>query len=166
MEPETVTDIERLLRALADGQVRFIVIGGVAATIHGSARPTFDLDVVYDRAPENIARLVAALAPYQPYLRGVPRGLPFSWDARTIAAGLNFTLTTTLGSLDVLGEVVGGGGYEELNLHTAIVKPFGIECRCLDLETLIRVKRAAGRNKDLLALAELEVLRDELRRPQ
>ena len=54
---------------------------------------------------------VVSLGPpaYQPYLRGAPPGLPFRWDDRTLKAGLNFTLTTTLGDLDLLGEVAGGG---------------------------------------------------------
>jgi hypothetical protein len=80
---------------------------GVAATIHGSARLTRDIDVVYDRRPENIARVVAALGPFAPYLRGAPLGLPFRWDTATVARGLNFILTTTLGDIDLLGEITG-----------------------------------------------------------
>jgi len=72
-----------------------------AATAHGSARLTVDLDVVYRRTSENIARLVSALAPLQPYLRGAPPGLPFDWSEVTIRKGLNFTLTTKLGALDL-----------------------------------------------------------------
>ena len=147
MEEATVTRTGLLLRLLADAHVEFIVIGGVAATVHGSARATYDLDVVYGRSAENIARLSRALLPYEPYLRGVPRGLPFRWDKETIVAGLNFTLTTTLGSIDLLGEVTGGGGYEKLISHSIQLKVFGAECFCVDLETLIRIKRAAGRPK-------------------
>ena len=89
-------------------------MGGVAAAADGAARATYDVDVVYGRSPENLARLAAALTPLAPYLRGAPPGLPFRWDAVTISHGLNFTLTTTLGDLDLLGEIVGGGGYEQL----------------------------------------------------
>jgi hypothetical protein len=103
-----------LLPVLADGGVCFIIIGGVAASAHGAARVTYDIDVVYARDSENIKRLVAALQPYQPYLRGAPPGLPFAWDERTVQGGLNFTLTTTLGPIDLLGEVAGGGFYNEL----------------------------------------------------
>jgi len=154
-------DLPATLRVLAEGRVEFILVGGVAATIHGSARLTKDIDLVYSRSAENVARLVEALRPYEPYLRGVPRGLPFVWDARTVHAGLNFTLTTTLGDVDLLGEIVGGGRYEDLLPHTLHVRVFGIECLCVDLETLIRVKRAAGRPRDLEAIAELEALRQE-----
>ena len=84
-----VTDFEKAL-ALTGGGAEFIVIGGVAGALHGSAFITQDLDV-YARNRENIRRLVAALHPHQPYLRGAPEGLPFQWDERTIRNGLNFT---------------------------------------------------------------------------
>ncbi len=154
-------DLERALQELHRGGVEFIIVGGAAATIHGSARVTQDLDLVYARTPENIARLAAALAPHSPYLRGAPPGLPFRWDAETIRRGLNFTLTTTLGDLDLLGEIVGGGGYGDLLSHSQVVKLSGSEYRCLGLARLIHVKRAAGRPKDLEAVAELEALQEE-----
>jgi predicted nucleotidyltransferase len=154
-------DLEPALRELSRSDVAFIIVGGVAATIHGSARVTQDLDIVYARTPENIAKLAAALAPHRPYLRGAPPGLPFRWDVETIRRGLNFTLTTTLGDLDLLGEIVGGGGYADLLPHSEVVKVSGTEYRCLGLTWLIHVKRAAGRPKDLEAIAELEALREE-----
>jgi predicted nucleotidyltransferase len=154
-------DLERALRVLAEGGVDFIVVGGVAARAHGSARLTDDLDVVYARAPANIERLAAALAPHAPYLRGAPPGLPFRLDPDTIRRGLNFTLTTTFGDLDLLGQITGGGAYEDLLPESAVLAVFGIECRCLNLERLILVKRAAGRPRDLEAVAELEALREE-----
>ena len=156
-------DLERALQELHRSGVEFIVIGGVAATIHGSARVTQDLDIVYARTPETFARLAAALAPHAPYLRGAPPGLPFRWDAETIRRGLNFTLTTTLGDVGLLGEIVGGGGYADLLPHSQIVKVSGLDYRCLSLARLIHVKRAAGRPKDLEAIAELEALREERR---
>ena len=104
-----MVDFEALLRALAGSQIEFIVVGGAAATAHGSARLTNDLDIVYSRSPENIRRIVTALRDFHPYLRGAPPGLPFRFDEETIHAGLNFTFTTTLGDLDLLGEIAGGG---------------------------------------------------------
>jgi hypothetical protein len=156
-----VTNFRGLLELLTKAQVDFILIGGGAATAHGSVRLTVDLDVVYKRSPENVARLVAALAPLSPYLRGAAPGLPFRLDAETIRHGLNFTLTTSLGSLDLLGEVTGGGRYEDLLPHTVRIQAFGVECLCLDIEKLIEVKRAAGRPKDFDAIAELEALEEE-----
>jgi hypothetical protein len=132
----------------------------VAAIIHGSARATFDVDVLYLRDEQNIQRLANSLAPYKPYLREVPPGLPFTWDAKTIRNGLNFTLTTELGDIDLLGDV-GGETYQTLLPHSFEVEAFGVRFRCLDLPTLIRIKEAAGRRKDLEAIAELRVLLEE-----
>ena len=141
--------------------MEFILVGGLAANVHGAARATYDIDVVYRRSPENLDRLVRALAPLRPYLRGAPPGLPFVFAPDTLKRGLNFTLTTTLGDIDLLGEVVGGGDYEALAPESVSIELFDRSCRCVSLPTLIRLKRAAGRPKDLEAIAELEALREE-----
>lgn len=156
-----MTDFEGLLRALTGAGVEFVLVGGFAARVHGSARLTQDLDLVYRRTPENLTRLVRALAPLSPYLRGAPPGLPFRLDEATVARGLNFTLTTRLGDLDLLGEIVGGGPYEALVGDAVEVALFGRPCLCLSLGRLVAVKRAAGRPRDLEAIAELEALREE-----
>lgn len=159
-------NFEQLLLLLATNDVRFIVIGGLAAMAHGVARATYDIDVVYSREPENIKRLATALRPHQPYLRGAPPGLPFRWDEATVQAGLNFTLTTNLGALDLLGEVAGGGFYEQLLPFSQEFEIFGVKCRFVELEKLIQLKRAAGRPKDLETIAELQALLDERRRQE
>jgi hypothetical protein len=153
-----MTDYRKALDTLRGGGVRFIVIGGVAATAHGSTQLTNDLDVVYARGAEDISRLATALAPHNPYLRGVPQGLPFKFDAATIKRGLNFTLDTDFGPLDLLGEATGEGNYDALLPHTVTLDLFGGPCLCVDLPTLIKLKRAAGRPKDILALGELEAI--------
>ncbi len=142
----------------------FIIVGGFAGTLHGSSIPTRDLDIVYSRDLSNVRRLVEALAPFSPYLRGAPPGLPFRWDPETIRGGLNFTLTTELGAIDLLGEIVGGGGYEALLPDSERVTIFGADCLCLKLERLVEVKRAAGRVRDLQAVADLEALLEERRK--
>lgn len=157
-------DFAALFAALARHEVRFILVGGAAATAHGSARLTQDLDVAYDRDPANLARLVAALAPHEPYLRDAPPGLPFRWDTETLRRGLNFTLTTRLGDIDLFGEIAGGGGYADLAPHSIELRVFGVSCRCITLDKLIDVKRAAGRPKDREAVAELEAIREIMRR--
>ena len=155
---------KRIFQALATAKVEFILIGGLAANLRGSARVTLDVDVVYARSRENIQRLVEALRPHAPYLRGAPPGLPFSWDEQTVRMGLNFTLATALGDIDLLGEVAGGGNYQQLLPHTSELEAFGVKLRCVTLEGLIRLKRAAGRPKDWEALAELEALLEERRK--
>lgn len=156
-----MTNFLELMRILSQAGVEFIVVGGAAASAHGSARSTTDLDIAYRRTPENISRLVTALSPHSPYLRGAPPGLPFRWDEATIRRGLNFTLTVSPGDLDLLGEIAGGGSYEDLLPYAESMSLFGVECLCLGLERLIHVKRAAGRPKDIEAIAELEAILEE-----
>ena len=159
-----MTDLKSIVENLYDHNVEFIVVGGLAATMHGSVRFTLDVDVLYRRTPENYDRLVSALATHSPYLRGAPPGLPFRWDKETIRRGLNFTLTTDLGPLDLLGEIVGGGDYDRLLPESDERVLFGMKLRCLSLERLILTKRAAGRVKDFEALSELEALLRETRK--
>jgi len=156
-----VTDFGKLLETLTSASVEFIIIGGFAATAHGSAHVTVDLDVVYQRTPENVERLASALEPLAPYLRGAPPGLPFRFNAETITRGLNFTLTTTAGDLDLLGEATGGGTYEGLLPRSEIRELLGLECRFVNLATLIHLKRSAGRPKDFERIAELEAIQQE-----
>ena len=161
-----MTDFRALISLLVTASAEFIIVGGAAATAHGSARLTEDLDIVYRRSPANVSHIVRALADVEPYLRGAPLGLPFHWGEETIWGGLNFTLTTTVGAVDLLGEITGGGGYEELLPYSVRVSLYGLECNCLGLERLIHVKRAAGRPKDLEVIAELEAILEESERLQ
>ena len=109
-----MTRFVELLGALSEGGVAYIVVGGVAAAALGSARSTQDVDVVYGRSDENLRALAGCLAQRRPYLRGAPPGLPFRLDFETLRAGLHFTLVTDLGWIDLLGEVAGGGRYEDI----------------------------------------------------
>ena len=159
------TRFRDLIELLTKSGVEFIVVGGAAAAALGAARATFDLDVVYRRTPDNLTRIVDALRPYAPYPRGAPPGLPFGWDRRTVEFGLNFTLNTALGFIDLLAEITGGGTYDDLLPHALRIDVFGVSCLCLDLDTLIHTKRAAGRPKDYEAIAELEAIREEREKP-
>jgi predicted nucleotidyltransferase len=155
-----MTNLQTILPLLAQAGVEFVIIGGVAATIHGSSHVTNDLDICYARSRLNLTRLANALAPFHPRLRGAPAELPFIWDAETLRHGLNFTLVTDLGDLDLLGEVTGIGTFEPVRAASIIVKLFGVKCAVLSLDGLIVAKRAAGRLKDQLILPELEALRE------
>jgi hypothetical protein len=95
-------DFEQALTALAEARVRFVIVGGLAVTIHGSSYVTFDLDFCHARDRENLSRLAQALGPYRPRLRGVPASLPFRLDKDTLRGGLNFTLTTDVGDIDLM----------------------------------------------------------------
>ena len=154
-----MNDFERSLKILFDAGVRFVVIGDLAAAAYGCTHVTYLLEACYDRARDNIERLAKALGPYHPRLRGVPDDLPFCFDATTIARGMNFTLTTDVGDIDMFGEVVGIGGYKDVKALSITEVLFGDDCAVLSLEGLIRSKRAAARPKDLLILPEIEALR-------
>src|SRR6266550_3849239 len=159
-------DLAQIIPPLVRAQVDFILIGGMAAILHGSARVTFDVDVIYSRTQGNIERLAEVLSSFKPSLRGAPAGLPFTCDAKTIRNGLNFTLTTDLGDIDLLGEVAGGETYQTLLTHSFEVEAFRVHFKCIDLPTLIRIKEAAGRRKDQEAVAELRVLLEEIEKKQ
>ena len=159
------TNVEKLLKALYDQGVEFVIIGGAAAVLHGSAYVTGDLDVCYSREKENLKKLAIALAPFNPSLRGAPRDLPFQLDESTLRSGLNFTLTTDLGDVDILGEVTGLGSYEKLLPFSEEMELYGMRCKVLTLEGLIKSKQAVRRAKDLRLLPELEALL-EIRKSQ
>jgi predicted nucleotidyltransferase len=157
-----VIELEPALKALSENEVDFVIIGGVAITAYGSAYITQDLDFFYSRAAENLKRIVIALAPYNPFLRGFPKDLPFFWDVRTLQSGTNFTLDTDIGNIDLLGEVAGVGDYSTVKASAVEMRICNIMVRVISLEDLIKAKRAAGRTKDLLVLPELEALREAL----
>ena len=149
---------ESAVQALSDASVEFVVIDDLSATFHGSARVTYDLDICYSRASANLRRLTEALAPFHPRPRGFPAGLPFVWDEGTLRKGTVFTLQTDIGEIDLLAEVTGLGAFDEVKLHSITVEAFERQVPTLDLTGLIQAKRAAGREKDLSALPELESL--------
>jgi hypothetical protein len=158
-----MNDFQTLLGGLRAEDVSFVIVGGVAATLHGSARLTTDLDIVYERSPENCARLARALDPLDPYLRGTPPGLPFRLTTERILGGLNFTLRTNAGDIDLLGELAGIGPFQAVYDHALPVDLFGSTHRVINLEALIKSKRAAGRPRDFEVIAELQIIADERR---
>src|SRR6266853_6088362 len=152
--------LEETIRILYDAGVEFVVIGGVAMGLQGSAHLTRDIDFCYARTPKNNELLAKALEPFRPVLRGAPPGLPFRFDAKTIANGLNFTLTTDLGDLDFLGEVSGLGFFQDVLGASDMKDDSGVDCRVLSLEGLIKSKTASGRPRDMYVLPELRGLNE------
>ena len=153
-------EFETSIQALCDADVDFIVIGGLAATLHGSAAMTYDLDIFYARTQDNFRRIAEALKPYHPRPRDFPADLPFVWDEATIRNGSMLTLKTDAGDIDLLAEVSGLESFDEVKAKSILVDAFGKQIAILDLPSLIRSKRAAGRPKDLLVLPELESLQE------
>lgn len=153
-----MNELEPQVALLKSFQVDFVIIGGVAVVAHGAVHLTHDLDVCYARTKENVERLARALQSVNAKLRGAPADLPFILDAQTIKQGLNFTFLTDIGSLDLLGEVAGVGGYAEAAEYAIEINFFGHQVPIIALDKLIAAKRAAGRTKDLLVIPELEAI--------
>lgn len=152
-------EFRAVLETLERAGVRFVLIGGLALVFQGSARTTGDVDICYARDAGNLGALAAALAPLHPRLRGAPAKLPFRLDAATLERGLNFTLTTDLGDLDLLGEIAGLGGFARVAAQAEPMMVYGRKTAVLSLEGLERAKRASGRIRDLLDLAEIAEIR-------
>ena len=150
-----------MLSGLTKKKVRFVVVGGVAAAAHGSSRVTNDLDICYDaEAVANIAALASLLAGWRAYPRGIEEGLTrsFIMDDRTLRNAPILTLTTSEGDIDVMDRVAGVGTYDAVRQHSERISALGVRFRVLDLPSLIKAKRAAGRPRDFDHLPELEAL--------
>lgn len=150
-----------LIERLAEAGVEFVLIGGVAARLHGSPTVTRDLDICHETSPENLERLSGVLRDLHARLRVVDEDVPFLLDARTLAAGQNFTFVTDSGDLDVLAAPAGVSGYRGLMERAVELDLDGVVVRIADLDDLIKMKRAAARPKDLIEVEVLSALREE-----
>jgi hypothetical protein len=156
-------DYRAIITALTDQDVQFVIIGAVALVLHGSTRVTRDLDLCYSRDTSQLSRLAKALKPLAPRLRGAPADLPFTLNAATLRAGLNFTLQSSAGDLDLLGEVTGLGTFAVVRRLSVVMRVYDRDVRVLGLDGLERAKRATGRLKDLADLEEILEIRRQTR---
>jgi hypothetical protein len=155
-----------LLACLRRHEVDFVVIGGLAGMALGSAYPSYDLDVAYERSEPNLERLAAALRELGATLRGAPRDLPSLLDAKTLENGANLTFDTRFGSLDILAEPAGSPRYSELRVAGQDLEIDGVPVRVASIDHLIAMKEAAGRTKDKLMATEYRGISDLLRAPR
>ena len=148
-----------LLRALVEGGVDFVVIGGIAAVAHGSPQLKQDLDVSSASDDANLERLGAVLVGLGATLRGGTDDVPLVPDGRTLRETRVLTLLTREGPLDVLAEPDGLGGYERLRANAITASVGGVDVRIAGLDDLIAMKKAADRPKDRIYVEELETIR-------
>ncbi len=151
-------DPQGLIAVLVRLQVDFVVIGGLAATFHGAAIPTVDLDIIYERSRENLERLAKALQELTVRLRQA-EDVPFRVDARSLRNGDRFTFTTPLGDFDCLGTASGAPDYAHLRSRAKGMTFGSSSIKIATLDDLIAMKQTTGRAKDVAKLAELLELR-------
>jgi hypothetical protein len=139
------------LEVLVRHHVDFVVVGGVAAVLGGAPISTFDLDIVHDCSPTNVARLLSALTDLDARYRDLT-GRILRPEARALEGNGHHLLLTRCGPLDVLGRIGLGHSYQDL-IADSVMRPLGEITVCvLGLEALIRTKAEAGRDKDLAVL--------------
>ena len=155
-------DFFGILDALARHDVSFVLIGGLAARLHGSPTVTDDVDICPARGDDDLHRLANFLTSIEARLRGVDDDVPFLLDAKSLNTGMNFTFNTSLGALDILGEPEGTRGYEDLAANAVEMDIDGRTIQVASLDDLMRMKEAAGRPKDRIELEVLGALRDEI----
>jgi hypothetical protein len=155
-------DAGELVRILQRHEVDFVIIGGIAGQLWGSPTITQDLDICYAREQTNLEHLAAALRELNAKLRGVKEDVPFRLDARTLFNGDSFTFITDFGAFDCRATPSGTSGYNDLKQGAeAMPVGGGRKVWVCSIDDLIRMKRAAGRTKDLRDLENLGALRDE-----
>jgi len=150
-----VTELNRLLQCLCEAELDFVIVGGFAGVLHGSALLTRDLDVCVVLTAENVARLRSVFRDLHPVHRQTPQRLSFLDNPQPGTALANLYLQTDLGPVDFLGTITGVGSHEQVRANAVEVELFGHRVRVIAMADLIKSKQALGRDKDRLALKEL-----------
>jgi hypothetical protein len=157
-QPRAELDAARILRALTERGVDFVVIGGIAAVLHGSARNTFDLDICFATDAANLEALGEVLVSLRARLRGVD-DVPFVPDAAALRRVEVLTLSTDAGDLDVLARPSGAPRFDALRRRADRFDLGGFRVLVASVEDLIAMKSSAGRPKDHEVVTELEAIR-------
>jgi hypothetical protein len=153
-------DLFEIARRFSQAEVEFVIVGGIAIRGHGGNYVTEDLDICYSRTNDNLKKIASVLAPINPRPRDFPENLPYIFDWTTLQHGTNFSFETSMGDVDLLGEVKGVGSYDDLVGQSLRVDFDGYSAYLLSIPALIKAKRAAGRPKDEAGLKILEALQE------
>ena len=149
-----------MARRFSQAGVEFVIVGGVAIRSHGGNYVTEDLDICYARTNENLKKIASVLQPLNPRPRNFPENLPYVFDWTTLQHGTNFTFETSMGDVDLLGEVKGVGAYHDLATESLTVDLDGVCTKILSIPALIRAKQAVDRPKDQAGLKILYALQE------
>lgn len=150
--------LSQLLQRLADSRVDFVVVGGFAGVLHGSALVTRDLDICAVLTPENIERLRETLRDLNPRHRMTPQRPSFLRIPGPGESVTNLYLETDWGIVDIPSSMLGLGEFESIVANSEAFEIGGKACRLISLPDLIRAKEAVGREKDILAAMELRAI--------
>jgi hypothetical protein len=156
--PRPPLHADEILKRLTARGVDYVVIGGIAAVLHGSAQATYDLDICYATDPGNLDALGEVLVALGARLKGIDEPVPFVPDAETLRKVELLTLVTRAGELDVVTRPAGSPGYEALRRNADRFDLGGFSVLVASIDDLIAMKRSAGRQKDLAAIEELEAI--------
>jgi len=152
-----------IVRRLIERQFEFVLIGGLAAVVHGVTLVTRDADICCSFDPDNLMKLNAAIADLHPVHRMTPQRLPLELTPELCRRLQNLYLATDLGTLDCLSAVLGVGDYEEVRRQSAPLRLWGGECRVFTMDALIKSKQATDRPHDRQTIAQLRII--QLRLP-
>ncbi len=156
---ERMQSLSQLLQRIADSGVEFVIIGGFAGVLHGSALVTRGLDICAVLTPAYIERLREALKDLNPRHRMTPQALSFLQVPKPGETVTNLYLKTDWGIVDILTSVLGLGGLDRIMGGAEQITIGGRTCRLIGIDDLIKAKEAMGREKDALAAKELRAIR-------
>ena len=154
-----MASILEFLRRMNEQGVRYVVIGRYAGIVHGAPLPTEDIDVCVPLDQENLRKILAALGDLHLRFRMRPDKPQVPTDPARLEGFKNLYLVSDIGRVDMLTEVTGIGTFDEVIRHAQVAEIEGQSFHVLNLDALILAKQAAGRRKDLRAVAELEAIR-------
>jgi hypothetical protein len=153
-----------LVGALVEGDVDFVIVGGVAVILQAMPRFTKDLDICYSTDQDNLDALGNVLVALEARLRGIPEPVPFVPDGRTLRQTQIMCLTTPTGDIDLLVNPDGAPSYKSLRSRADIMELGGHSVRIASIEDMLTMKRAAGRPQDVVDVESLEAARRRMRR--
>lgn len=154
-------NLNQLLQVLIDNKIEFVLVGGFAGVVHGSSLVTRDLDICALITPEHIEKLRRCLKAYNPTHRMTPQRISFMTHPTDPQGWNNIYLETDLGILDLINEVSGVGDYQRVQSQAVEIEVFNRKCKVISIDDLILAKKFLGREKDKIAVKELEIIRSK-----
>ncbi|MFH1729188.1 MAG: hypothetical protein ABIA04_12310 [Pseudomonadota bacterium] len=152
-------NFEKIIKLFIDNDVDFVLIGGLAATLHGSSIATQDIDFCVSFAEENCEKILKAIDGINPIHRDIKK--PFKENSQSLSKYKNLYLITDLGSIDMLGLVSGLGDYKKLISQSIEVDLFNRKCKVLSIDALIKTKKEMQREKDKETIFQLEAIKEK-----